>query len=436
MVRDSSFGGLVSHIKHHLKSGISKAIPQPSCATFDPSQVPLTDSRLPLSIDNTNLPSTDTLHPTSIDIPSRTSIDTEPRDMVAPLILVRDNNGDLHDQEGHLRNASEHRSTTPTESTASCNAVKILNHVEFAAKHPHPPSPDNVRIDRHANNNVDRHSEANIDRQPSPPIDPRAPITYRVQMPKIDVARLNALRPKPKPSENPPETVRTPSDDGEDPMEEDRIPTGRTLRRRKEKVAKHLKRGANEKEKENFQKRVFRVFRIPLHKSFEEVYYSHILWVFFRETIEKEEDIRRMFYEAREKMRKRIILKKKSDPGKFAIPRTVQGIEFPHALCDTGASVSILPRVMADHLVVKEEKLQEADFEVESLISFDGSHWCRSTPTTEHRSTYTNQDRSTGVPEYRSTTPTESIASCNAVKILTHEEFAAKHPHPPSPNNV
>ncbi|KAF3499608.1 hypothetical protein F2Q69_00043231 [Brassica cretica] len=67
--------------------------------------VPLTDTRSPLSTDNTHLPSTDIFHPTSIDIPSRTSIDTEPRDMVAPLILVRDNNGDLHDQEGHLRNA-------------------------------------------------------------------------------------------------------------------------------------------------------------------------------------------------------------------------------------------------------------------------------------------------------------------------------------------
>ena len=29
--------------------------------------------------------------------------------MVAPLILVRDNNGDLHDQEGHLRNAAGQR---------------------------------------------------------------------------------------------------------------------------------------------------------------------------------------------------------------------------------------------------------------------------------------------------------------------------------------
>ncbi|KAG2249250.1 hypothetical protein Bca52824_088878 [Brassica carinata] len=43
--------------------------------------------------------------------------------------------------------------------------------------------------------------------------------------------------------------------------------------------------------------------------------------------------------------------------------------------------------------VVKEEKLQQGDFEVESLMSFGGSHWCRSTPTTEHCSTYTNQNQ-------------------------------------------
>ncbi|KAF3573863.1 hypothetical protein F2Q69_00058703 [Brassica cretica] len=63
-------------------------------------------------------------------------------------------------------------------------------------------------------------------------------------MPKIDDARLNALRPKPKPSENPPEAVRTPSDDGIDSMEVDKVPTGRNLRKRKEKVAKHLKRNS------------------------------------------------------------------------------------------------------------------------------------------------------------------------------------------------
>ncbi|KAF2578355.1 hypothetical protein F2Q68_00005063 [Brassica cretica] len=62
-----------------------------------------------------------------------------------------------------------------------------------------------------------------------------------------------------------------------------------------------------------------------------------------------------MFCEAREKMRKRITLKKKSDPGQFSKPYTVKGIEFPHALCDTGASVSILPRVMADQLGLQVE---------------------------------------------------------------------------------
>ena len=82
--------------------------------------------------------------------------------------------------------------------------------------------------------------------------------------------------------------------------------------------------------------------------------------MFFRETREKEEDIRRMFCEAREKMKKRITLKKKSDSGKFAISCTMKGIEFPHALCNTGASVSILPKVMADHLGLKVDPSKES----------------------------------------------------------------------------
>ncbi|KAL0836739.1 hypothetical protein Bca101_088629 [Brassica carinata] len=102
-----------------------------------------------------------------------------------------------------------------------------------------------------------------------------------------------------------------------------------------------------------------RVFRIPIYKPFEEAYYTHRLWMFFRETSEKEEDTKIMFSEAREKMRKMVTLKKKSDPGQFAIPFTVKGIEFPHALCDTGASVSILPRVMADHLDLQVEPSNE-----------------------------------------------------------------------------
>ncbi|KAG2250128.1 hypothetical protein Bca52824_080264 [Brassica carinata] len=112
---------------------------------------------------------------------------------------------------------------TPTESTATCNAVRIMTHEEFAAKHPHPLNPDNVGIARRDVTPIDRQKDVDIDRQPPASIERRAPITYRVQMPKIDVARLNALRPKPTPSENPPETVGIHSDDGEDSMEVDRM---------------------------------------------------------------------------------------------------------------------------------------------------------------------------------------------------------------------
>ncbi|KAF3586831.1 hypothetical protein F2Q69_00029372 [Brassica cretica] len=89
----------------------------------------------------------------------------------------------------------EHRSMMPAESTTSCNAVRILTHGEFAAKHPHPPSPIYVSIDRQTDPAIDRHRETAIDRQPLVPIDRRAPLTYRVQLPMIDVASLNALRP-------------------------------------------------------------------------------------------------------------------------------------------------------------------------------------------------------------------------------------------------
>ncbi|KAF3485223.1 hypothetical protein F2Q69_00052138 [Brassica cretica] len=184
------------------------------------------------------------------------------------------------------------RSTIPTESTTSCKAVRIMTHEEFAAKHPHPPSLVYINIDRHSDPTIDRHQKIIIDRKPQAPMDRRALITYRVQIPKIDVARLNALKPKPKPSENPPETAGTPPSDGVDPMDVDRVAKGRNLRKRKEK--------------------------------------------------------------------------------------------------------------------------------------------CRSTPNHEHPSTEVIQNRSTSSPGCRSTIPTESTASCKAVRIMTHEEFAAKHPHPPS----
>ncbi|KAL0667751.1 hypothetical protein Bca4012_030455 [Brassica carinata] len=54
--------------------------------------------------------------------------------------------------------------------------------------------------------------------------------------------------------------------------------------------------------------------------------------------------------------------------------------------------------------VLKEENLQEGDFEVESLMSFGGSHWCRSTGQSAHRSTLITNNRSTTTIQHRSTT--------------------------------
>ena len=56
------------------------------------------------------------------------------------------------------------------------------------------------------------------------------------------------------------------------------------------------------------------------------------MWMFFRETKETEEDIRRMFHQVKEKMRQRITLNKKSYPGKFVVPCLIGGIEYPSVL--------------------------------------------------------------------------------------------------------
>ncbi|KAF3611521.1 hypothetical protein DY000_02048169 [Brassica cretica] len=192
----------------------------------------------------------------------------------------------------------EHRSMMPAESTTSCNAVRILTHEEFAAKHPHPPSPIYVSIDRQTDPAIDRHRETAIDRQPPIPIDRRAPLTYRVQLPMIDVASLNALRPLQITLQIPPVHIQ------------------------------------------KMQQR----FHWRNHSR--------------RPTLPK--DCGCSSERPRRLKKRRITLKKRSDPRKFAIPCTVKGIEFPHALCDTGASISILPRVMAGHLGLKLEPSKES----------------------------------------------------------------------------
>ncbi|KAG5410179.1 hypothetical protein IGI04_006498 [Brassica rapa subsp. trilocularis] len=317
------------------------------------------------SIDTYNQPSTDTRLSSSIDPSRSTTIDTTPCTSINNVSLKMDENGNLYDQVDHLRNApvvrnenleegdfeiessmslggsqwcrlmsmnshrstdhdedrwtdySKHRSTSSADST-ECNT------------HPHPPSPFYEKIDRSVNLTIDRQSESDVDRHNTPPIDRQTPLTYRVRLPSIDNDYINALRPPIKPLANPPEPTPNPLNSSTEPVQEEQESEGRRLRKRKEKIPKNLKREANDKEMD--------------------AYFTHRLWMFFRETKVTEEDIRRMFHQVRGKMKHRITLTKKSDLGKFAIPCIVKGVEFPHSMCDTGASVSILPRVMADQL--------------------------------------------------------------------------------------
>lgn len=68
--------------------------------------------------------------------------------------------------------------------------------------------------------------------------------------------------------------------------------------------------------------------------------------------------------------------------------------------------------------VVKQEKLQEGDFEGESLISFSSLHWCRSTPREEHRPTSAYEHQPTHHVMHWSTPFIESVGSCETLRIM------------------
>ncbi|KAF3503093.1 hypothetical protein F2Q69_00042216 [Brassica cretica] len=92
----------------------------------------------------------------------------------------------------------------------------------------------------------DRQSTPVINRQSTPFIDRRAPLCYR----EISAGDIREL-----------------SEDSPEPMQVDQATVGRTLRKRKKKVPKHLKRGVNDKEMDSFTKRIL---MIPMDNPFEE----------------------------------------------------------------------------------------------------------------------------------------------------------------------
>ncbi|KAG5384943.1 hypothetical protein IGI04_036413 [Brassica rapa subsp. trilocularis] len=248
------------------------------------------DATTSSSIDMHNQPSTDTRPSSSIDPDRSTTIDTTPRtsiDTVSSISLggsqwCRPMSMNLHRSTDHDEDRSTdyscHRSTSSAKST-ECNA------------HPHPPSPFYDKIDRSVEPTIDRQSESDVDRHNTPPIDRQAPLTYRVRLPSIDNDYINTLRPPPKPLANPPEPKPSPLNSSPESVQEEQEAEGRRLRKRKEKIPKNLKREANDKEIDGFTKRVL---RIPIEKPFDEPYFRHRLWMFFREIKVTEEDIRRI----------------------------------------------------------------------------------------------------------------------------------------------
>ena len=82
---------------------------------------------------------TDTREQPPIDTSTRTSIDIHLRDMVATLVLMRDKNGNLHDQEGYLRNAEcqrldDHGAVIPDADTTAANAQAVGDDNVHAAR--------------------------------------------------------------------------------------------------------------------------------------------------------------------------------------------------------------------------------------------------------------------------------------------------------------
>ncbi|KAF3527822.1 hypothetical protein DY000_02041076 [Brassica cretica] len=94
---------LVSEDPAHLERSIRK---DQRSTSLDAAVFTSTDSRTQPSTDTRPSSSTVPHRSTSIDTTPLTSIDPQSRNMIAIFILRQDENGNLYDQDGHLRNAT------------------------------------------------------------------------------------------------------------------------------------------------------------------------------------------------------------------------------------------------------------------------------------------------------------------------------------------
>ncbi|KAF3538572.1 hypothetical protein F2Q69_00021587 [Brassica cretica] len=88
----------------HLERTIRKG---QRSTSLDAAALTSTDSRTNPSTDTQPSSATDIPRPTSINLTPFTLIDPRSRNMVATVILRHDENGDLYDLDGHLRNATD-----------------------------------------------------------------------------------------------------------------------------------------------------------------------------------------------------------------------------------------------------------------------------------------------------------------------------------------
>ncbi|KAF3591410.1 hypothetical protein DY000_02020157 [Brassica cretica] len=122
---------LFSEDPTHLECTIRKD----QCSTsLDAAAFTSTDSRNQPSTDIRPSSSTDLHRSTSIDTTPRTSIDHQLRNMVAIVILRQDENGNLYDQDGHLRNATGQKLDAQGNVIPDVDATGAAQPVEEAAR--------------------------------------------------------------------------------------------------------------------------------------------------------------------------------------------------------------------------------------------------------------------------------------------------------------
>ncbi|KAF3493866.1 hypothetical protein DY000_02053060 [Brassica cretica] len=179
---------LFSEDPAHLERTIRKdqrstSIDSVAFTSTDSLTQPSTDTRPSSSTDTRPSSSTDLHRSTSIDTTPRTSIDHQSRNMVAIVILRQDENGNLYDQDGHLRNATGACPAIPEATrTNICYSQKILltwnalsakTNIPHRSTHQllrrlilapnHRPTPT-YNIDRPTSFDIDRYYTAYIDR--------------------------------------------------------------------------------------------------------------------------------------------------------------------------------------------------------------------------------------------------------------------------------